>query len=86
MVRKWYQKDKEKPSPQIESISIVLKQWDVFPNEMLTLPLNKEIKFEIDLAPKTQLIYIYMNQCIFIIFVFESLKVLIFILTSGMDC
>ena len=46
--------DIKKETPRIEDIAMVHKFSDVFPDELLGLHPNREIKFAIDLAPETE--------------------------------
>ena len=45
--------DKEKKVPEIEEVEVVNEFRDVFPDNLLGLPPDREIEFAIELAPRT---------------------------------
>ncbi|KAL8148130.1 hypothetical protein AgCh_005467 [Apium graveolens] len=54
VIFKAYVLDTNKESPKIEDIPVVCEFPDVFPDELLGLPPDREIEFTIDLAPGTE--------------------------------
>ncbi|XP_070056858.1 uncharacterized protein [Nicotiana tomentosiformis] len=51
-------RDAETKSPTLQSVPVVNEFPDVFPDELLGLPPEREIEFTIDVLPDTQLISI----------------------------
>ena len=51
-------KDSSSETPSLESVLVVNKYSDVFPEDLLGIPPKREIDFNIDLLPDTQPIFI----------------------------
>ena len=49
-----YVEDLERTYPELRDIPIVREFPDVFPDDLLGLPPDRELEFSIDLAPGTQ--------------------------------
>ena len=47
-------RDVESQGPSLEDVLVVRKFSDVFPNELLGLPLEKDIEFCTNIVPNTQ--------------------------------
>ena len=54
--------DKSKPEVTIKSVPVVCEFSDVFLNDLLGLPLDRELEFEIELLPSSTLVSILLYR------------------------
>ena len=54
---------KVKEIPDINKFSVVCEYLDVFPEDVLGLPPQREIEFTIDLVPGSRPVFVALTRC-----------------------